>query len=139
MAKKIIKKTKPATKKVVAKKVAKKETVKAVAETPTPKCGCGCHCMCCRGHRFIGVCIKLIILCMIFLLGCVSGPWIVRNAHQSAMRHIDFDDNGCVVLESVKCPKLLETLATSDNDADGCISHAELQDAIAELHRPDMQ
>ena len=139
MVKKTIKKAKPATKKVVTKKaVVKPVAAKQLVDAPKHECNCGCHC-CCRGHRFIGVCIKIIILCIVFLLGCVSAPWLMKKGHDSMMRHIVFDDNGCVVLESIKCPKLLETLATSDDDANGCISREELEGAIKEMHRPDAE
>ena len=144
MVKKTIKKTKPATKKVVAKKAtaktvaAKPVAAKQLVDAPMHECHCGCNC-CCRGHRFIGFCIKVIILCIVFLLGCVSAPWLMRKGHDSMMRHIAFDDNGCVVLESIKCPKLLETLATSDDDANGCISREELESAMKEMRKPNAE
>ena len=71
---------------------------------------------------------------MVFLAGAVSAPWLMRGAHKSMMRHIQFDDNGCVMLESIKCPKLLERLATADDDANGCISRVELKTALRDMH-----
>ena len=142
MAKKTIKKTKPAIKKAAVKKapvksaktVAKKQvkkttvrpTIKPVVVAPV-ECGCDKHCCCCRGRSFIGFCIKVVILCIVFLLGCISAPWLMRGAHQSMMRHIEFSDNGCVVMESVKCPKMLEVLATADVNNDGCVSREEFK------------
>ncbi len=135
-------------KKTVVKKTATKSTMKktsvrrapVVADVPQMhECACGgaCHCGCgCGcGHRFIKFCIKLIVLCMVFFLGCIASPWLVKNPGRHMMRNIAFDDNGCVVLETVKCPKLLESLATADDDANGCISRAELKSAMHEMRR----
>lgn len=120
-------------------------TVRAAVATPvTPvhECGCGadckcggkCGCKCCGGCGLIRFFIKLIVLCMVFLLGCISAPWFMHNGHKSMMRHVQFDENGCVVLESVKCPKMLEALATADDNADGCISRVELKSVFKEMH-----
>ncbi len=136
-------------KKTAVKKTATKSTLKKTntrraqpVATPVPaqhECPCGdaCHCGygCGCGHRFIKFCIKLIILCMVFFLGVIASPWFVKNPGHHMMRDIAFDDNGCVVLETVKCPKLLETLATADDDANGCISRAELKSAMREMRR----
>ena len=143
--------TKTATKKAPAKKpVARKNPVKSVvkanakvrksapvvaAVTPKTECGCGCGCCCHRGQRLIGFCIKVIILCMVFLLGCLSAPWFMKHGGKHMMPEIAFDENGCVVLESVKCPKLLENLATADNDADGCITRMELKEVMHDMHK----
>lgn len=144
MAKKTIKKTaakKPVAKKTVVKKTpAKRVVAKPVAPVvETHECHCGghCHCCCGCGNRFISFCIKLVVLCMVFLLGCIASPWLMRNGgHMNMMRHIQFDDNGCVVVSSIKCPKMLEALATADNDANGCITRAELRRVMKEMHRP---
>ncbi len=128
--------TKPAVKKPVAKKtVAAKPVVAPVAPAHDCGCGCGHHCCCGGGHRFIGFCIKIVILCMVFLLGCMSAPWVMKKLNRPMMHNFKFDDNGCLVLESVKCPKLLETLATSDDNADGCISRVELKKAMVMMHK----
>ena len=142
MPKKIIKTTNKKNVKPVARKT---KTVRADVRDEqmheqTCNCGCGCHCGCgcgtCRGHRVIGWCIKIVVLCIVFLLGCVSSQWLVGGGHKkSMMRDIRFDDNGCVILESVKCPKLLEVLSTADDDANGCISRAELKNAMHDMKR----
>ena len=126
MVKKTIKKSNTATKRVVAKN--------QPVDAPKHECNCGNHCCCCHGGGFFGILIKIIILCMVFLLGCISAPWLMRNPHKHMMNHIKFDDNGCVVLDSIKCPKLLESLATADDNADGCISKMELRNAMSEMH-----
>ena len=148
MARKTIKKTKTATKKVVTKKatakpVERKQNAKKLVAAPVEtmhECNCGCHCCCCKGRRFVGLCIKVVLLCLVFLLGCLSSPWIARNAHKPMMPRAAFDDNGCVVLESVKCPKMLEALATADDNADGCITRAEFKNVMSDFHKkPRMQ
>ena len=146
-------KSKTATKKVATKKA----PVKAVKSTKTTKsvktvkavkpavvkqpvvhehdCGCGCGHHCCCGNRWVVIGIKAAVLVIVFLLGCFTSALIMHGGHKGPMRHIDFDAKGCVVLESVKCPKLLETLATADSNADGCISKDELKAAHEEMHK----
>jgi len=141
MAQKTIKKRTKTT--TATKRVAKKTTKSAaVRNVTTPvvtekPCSCGheCHCCCCRGRRVINLFIKIIILCIVFLLGCMASPWMVRDHGKAMMHGIKFDDNGCVMLDTVKCPKMLEVLATSDDDANGCISRMELKHAMIELRK----
>lgn len=139
---KTVKKTatkKPVAKKAVAKKpVAKKTVTKRVARKPRvvvapvvdtkPVCACGdnCHCCCCRGHRFLRWGIRVILLCIVFVCGMAVAPLFMRDMPQ---KHMQFDDNGCVILESVTCPKMLEVLATADTDANGCITRDEIRAA----------
>jgi len=143
MPKKTIKKTavkKPVAKKTVTKKVAKKTVAKRVARpvvvepTPVAQCGCGGHCCCCHGHRFIKFCIKLILLCLVFFAGALTAPWFMRAGHDAMMRHVQFDDNNCLVYDSVKCPKMLENLKDADTDTNGCISREEFRAAVAPKH-----
>ena len=47
---------------------------------------------------------------------------------------MQFDDNGCVILESVTCPKMLEVIATADADANGCVTHDEIRAAKHQMH-----
>ena len=121
----VVKKSRPVAKKTV-KKVARPV---AVEQTPMHECNCcnGCQCGCRCGHRFVKLCIKVVILAMVFLLGCVYASWVMNSPKHSMMRHIQFNDNGCVVMESVQCPKMLEKLAVADVNADGCVSRDELR------------
>jgi len=155
MAKKTIKKTKPAMKKTPVKKapvksirakkpVAKKSVRKVVRPTLKPvivapavshECACGDKCCCCRGRSFIGLCINVILVCIVFLLGCISSPWLMRAAHKPMMPRVEFSDNGCVVMESIKCPKMLEVLAAADENSDGCISRDEFKKATHDMHK----
>lgn len=137
MANKKIKKT--AAKKTVAKKAVAKKTT-AVRKAPVApvmqehECHCGGHCHCC-GNRFMGCLVKLVVLCIVFLLGCIASPWVMGRMHKPMMPRVQFNENGCVVLESVKCPKMLEVLATADDNADGCISKVEFKTAMKEMHK----
>lgn len=144
---KVVKKTaaKPAAKKTVTKRVATKPTKKVVRATAPvvekTSCACGnkCHCCCCRGHRFVRFGIKVIVLCVVFMCGMAVAPLFMRDMPKSPMHNMKFDDSGCVVLESVTCPKMLETLATADENADGCISRDEIRAAMHAHHAPRHQ
>lgn len=140
MAQKTIKKTKKTVAKKAASKPVAKKTVKKVSRPVAPVADvtmmaheCHCGCCCCRGHSFIKFCIKLVVLCMVFFLGCLSAPWFMQKADSGMMRHIKFDDNGCVMMEKVKCPKMLEKLSAADTNADGCISHTELKSSFEQM------
>ncbi|MCQ2581312.1 MAG: hypothetical protein MJ164_04065 [Alphaproteobacteria bacterium] len=132
---------KTVVKKTATKPVAKKTTVRRPEMTApvqqNHECACGHHCHCCGcGHHFVKFCIKLVVLCAVFFLGCIASPWLMKHPDHHRMKHnIAFDDNGCVVLESVKCPKMLEMLATADDDANGCISKTELKNAMHAVHQ----
>lgn len=144
MAKKAIKK--PA-KKTVAKPVAKKTVTKRTARKPvkpvaTPvvektACACGehCHCCCCRGHRFLRLGIKVILICVVFMCGMAVAPLFMHNGN--GHHPMKFDDNGCVILESVTCPKMLEVIATADEDANGCVTHQEMRAAKHKMHHAE--
>ena len=133
-----VKTTKKTTKKTVNRGSVKKQPAKVmhtddVMHEMSHGCPCGCHCGC-HKSRFIGISIKLIILAIVFFLGCILGPWIMGHHGKPMMRHMKFDDNGCVVMDSIKCPKMLETLATADADANGCITRAEVKAVMPEKH-----
>lgn len=105
-----------------------------MAEKTSCACGEKCHCCCCCGHRVIRWCIKVILLCIVFVAGMAVAPLFMN---EKPMHHMEFDDNGCVVLESVKCPKMLETLSVADTNADGCISREEIKSAKHNMHNRD--
>ena len=50
---------------------------------------------------------------------------------------MQFDDNGCVILESVTCPKMLEVIAMADTDANGCVTRDEIHSAKHNMHHPE--
>jgi len=43
-----------------------------------------------------------------------------------AKPHVKFDANGCAIVKTIKCPKLLKHLSMIDVNNDGCISEKEL-------------
>ena len=69
------------------------------------------------------------------MCGMAVAPLFMRDMPKSPMHDMKFDDSGCVILESVTCPKMLETLATADENADGCVSKEEIRAAM-HAHRP---
>ncbi len=125
----MVKKT--SVKKTVAKKTATR--VQPVMENEH-KCGCGheCHCGChCGFWRFIR---NLLILLIVFVLGAMSARFFMK-VHHMPMPHVDFDDNGCVVVDSIKCPKMLEKLQSADMDSDGCITKQEFKKSMFKKHK----
>lgn len=129
--------TKPAAKKAPVKKTVAKKVVAPVAHECQcgHKCTCGHECHCgCHGHFFR----KAIVLLFVFALGCVSAHYLYKP--QPKMNHMPykFDDNGCLVMDSVKNPKLQEALATADTDANGCVSRKEFFIARKSLHQTKM-
>ena len=111
-------------KKTVKKTTAKKATknIKPVA-APAPALheyhyGCSC-----------GPMKKTIILSCMFLLGFAVAKFAFcscryRFEHKMAHEHPIFVD-GCLDIESIKCPQMQEIMANADMDADGCISVSE--------------
>lgn len=134
----VTKKTvKPATKKAPVKKT----VAKKVAEPVTHECQCGHNCTCghechcgCHGH-FLK---KVIILLFVFALGCVSAHYFYKPHHKMNAMQPKFD-NGCLVMNSVKCPQMQKALATADTDANGCISRKEFFAVKKSLHKTKMR
>lgn len=120
--------TKKTVKKAPVKKVAAKKTVAKKApknvEVAAPvvhECPCGGHCACgCHGHFWK----KFLLLIVVFVLGGLCAMYFCKP--HMPKHHIKFDDNGCLISESVKCPKMLESLMAADVDANGCITRDEM-------------
>ncbi len=116
---------KPVAKKAPAKKpVAKKVAAPVVSEVHT--CGCGHECKCahrcgCGFGRFV---LKLIVFLVVFAMGYACAKMEPCGKGPKHMPRAQFD-NGCLVMESVKCPKFAEKLAAADMNADGCIDVKE--------------
>lgn len=123
---------KVAAKKPVAKKTVAKKTTKPV-EVVTPvihECPCGGHCTCgCHGRFWK----KFLILVIVFALGGVCAMYFYKP--HMPKHHIKFDDNGCLISESVKCPKMLEALAAADVDMNGCITREEMHAMKKAMHK----
>jgi len=123
MPKKTIKK--PAAK-VVAKKNTKAAVVAAKPELHEYHCGCSC-----------GPVKKTIILTCMFLLGFAVAKFAFCDCkachHRFAKEHPVFV-NGCLDMQSIKCPKMQEMLANADMDADGCVSVSEFNAVKRIMH-----
>lgn len=118
------------------KKTTKKTTTvrKTTRVAPAPvmdahACGCGDSCKCgCKCGKIK----KLIVMLIVFLLGFAVAKFAFCPCHHHNMKmphmHPVFVD-GCLDMQSVKCPKMQETLAVADVDANGCITEEEFKDA----------
>ena len=125
MPRKTVKKTN--TKKMTTQKNTK---VIAAMKPELHECHCGCSC---------GPVKKTIILTCMFLLGFAVAKFAFcscryRFEHKMAHEHPVFVD-GCLDMESIKCPKMQEILANADMDADGCISVSEFKAVKRIMHR----
>lgn len=156
MATKTTKKTtaKPvAAKKTVTKKTAQKKTTRAASAKSAPKmnaaytdivmpdvynckcgtackCGAGCNCgdNCkCHRHGFGHFVKKLIIALILLALGFAAAKLCCCGKGMRGPR-VHFAQNGCMVEESVKCPKLRELLPAMDINQDGCITREEYRE-----------
>lgn len=120
--------TKKTTKKVIAKKA---------APAVEHKCMCAENCNChCHGRAHL---IKHIIAwAIIFALGMVCGKMMNCGGHHG-MKHMPqmhpVFENGCLKMDSIECPKMVEKLATADINGDGCISMEEYKAVKKEMNK----
>ena len=140
VAKKTVKMTKPAAKKTASKKTsAKRASRPVVIEMPAvaavPQCHCGGGCCCKCGHSFINFCIKVVLLCLVFFAGALTAPYFMRAGHHAMMRHLQFDDNGCLNYDSVKCPKMLEALKEAYPDMNTCVTRDAVRAVVSRNHK----
>ena len=121
------------TKKV---KTTKKTVKPAVAATPVAhECPCGGECKCgCHHGKFK----KFVVLVIVFLIGFAVAKMTCchRGMHGMPKMQPVFD-NGCLVVESIKCPKMQEALANADVDMNGCITVDEFR-AVKKSMRHEM-
>lgn len=122
------------TKKTVTKKTVKPAVKRAVRVEPTmPEmhaCACGAECKCgCKCGKFK----KFIVLFIVFCIGFAVAKFTCCHGMRHHMRGMPEMQpvfvNGCLDMESVKCPKMQELLKNADVNADECISIEEF-DAI---------
>ena len=115
------------------KKSPAKKTVKRVAkrpimaEVPAPEmheCHCGASCGCgCHGGKFK----KFIVLLIVFILGfAVAKITCCRGRHHMPKMEPKFE-NGCLVMDSIKCPKMQQELVFADTDMNGCVTRMEFE------------
>ncbi len=114
-----------------------KRTVKrpAMAEIPAPEmheckcgtsCGCGCHC---------GKFKKFIVLLIVFALGFAVAKLTCCRGHHHMPKMEPKFENGCLVMDSIKCPKKQSELVFADTDMDGCISRVEFDSVKKSMHK----
>ena len=126
--------------KKITKKTVKKTTVKKAAVKKAPvieqKCECAENCKChCHGSAHW---VKhVIVWAIIFALGMVCGKMVCCGGHgpkHMPKMHPVFV-NGCLDMESIKCPKMQEKLASADVDGNECISVEEFKAVKKEMKK----
>ena len=124
------------TKKIIKKTTVKKAPVKKSAPVMEHECGCGenCKCHCHGGAHWVK---HIIVWAIIFALGMVCGKLFCCGNH--GMKHMPKMQpvfvNGCLDMESIKCPKMQEKLAAADVDANECISVEEYKAVKKEMRK----
>lgn len=98
-------------------------------ETHECPCGGGCKCGCGCG-KFK----KFIVLLIVFALGFAVAKFVPchRFKHNMPEFHPEFVD-GCLKMDSIKCPKMQEFVARADADMNGCITKEEFHAAKPEM------
>ena len=123
--------TKKTTKKVVKKPAARKAAPKAAAKpvlkttpvatapasTCTPATCCGGK----KGHWLK----KVLLIIVVFALGYAACFFCPKKPGHGMMRK--FDQNGCLMMERIKCPMLAQKVMAADLDNDGCITRQEFR------------
>ena len=121
------------TKKTIKKTTSKKAAVKA-APVMERKCECGEHCHCHGSAHWVK---HIVVWAIIFALGMVCGKMFCCGGH--GMKHMPKMHpvfvNGCLDMESIKCPKMQEKLAAADVDANQCISVEEYKAVKKEMRK----
>ena len=120
------------------KKTIKKTTVKKTAVKKAPvmehECECGKHCHCHGGAHWVK---HIVVWAIIFALGMVCGKMFCCGGH--GMKHMPKMHpvfvEGCLDMESIKCPKMQEKLATADVDGNQCISVEEYKAVKKEMRK----
>ena len=121
-------------KKISRKTVAKKAPVKQT-QMMEHRCECGenCHCHC---HGRVHWVKHIIVWAIIFAIGMVCGKMmncVHGHKHMPKMQPVFV--NGCLDMESVKCPMMQEKLAAADVDGNECISVEEYKAVKKEMRK----
>lgn len=103
------------------------------------KCNCGTGCNCgskckCHCHGFGHFIKKLIIALILLALGFAAAKVCCCGKGMRGPR-VHFAQNGCMVEESVKCPKLRELLPAMDINQDGCITREEYREIKRQMRQ----
>ena len=118
------------TKKTTAKKAPAKKPVKKIIKAPVAKAAPIAeipmpdpYCHCTKRKR------NTILTCVFtgsFILGAFVAHMLFCDCWRTRAPRMEFV-NGCLNVESVKCPKMLEELPMIDADHDGCVTKAEMR------------
>lgn len=114
------------------KSVAKKNTKTVATPVVEPQeCHCGASCGCgCHHGKFR----KIFVLIIVFLVGFAVAKFTCCCGMHRMHKMRPVFDNGCLVMESVKCPKMQQALAAADADMNGCITREEFDSVKREMH-----
>lgn len=119
----------------------KKSPVKKTTKRATPhmatvrapemhecQCGssCGCHC---------GKFKKFIVLLIVFILGFAVAKITCCRGYRHMPKMEPKFENGCLVLDSIKCPKMQQELVFADTDMNGCITRIEFESVKKSMHK----
>lgn len=126
----------PNTKKTTKRAPAKRVVKTAPAKAPAPElheCHCGCKCTPLKKTFYLGG---------MFILGFLVAYFAFCPCHRHHFKHgmpkmHPVFVNDCLDMESIKCPKMTEALATADVDGNGCISVAEFDAVKKSMPRPE--
>ena len=125
-------------KKSSVKKVTKRSTKRPITmESPASEmhecqcgasCGCRCGCHCGKFKKFI-------VLLIVFALGFAVAKITCCRGHRHMPKMQPKFENGCLVMDSVKCPKMQSELIFADTDMNGCITRAEFDSMKKSMHK----
>ncbi len=120
----------PTKKKTNARPAAKRATKPVAVTAPEMhECHCGCRCTPLKKCFYLGG---------MFILGFLVAYFCACPCHKYGPKmhkmHPVFV-NGCMDMESVKCPKMREDAIRMDINEDGCISEAEFRAAKRAMRR----
>lgn len=123
-------------KKISRKPVAKKAPVKQM-QMMEHKCECGenCHCHCHGAAHWLK---HLLVWAIIFALGMVCGKMVGCHHGKHMPKLNPVFENGCLKMDSIQCPKMLEKMANADMNGDNCISLEEYK-AIKKEMKQEMR
>lgn len=118
--------TKKTTKRTTTKRVVKPAPAKA---PELHEFHCGCKCTPLKKACYLGG---------MFILGFLVAFFLVCPCHKHGPKmpriHPVFV-NGCLDMESIKCPKMQEELAMADVDGNGCVTEEEFRATKREMRR----
>lgn len=96
---------------------------------------CDCGCNCCHRSGFWRFIKKLLWALILLVLGFIAGKMCCGMHHGMMIGSRAHFENGCLVEQSVKCPKLQQILPAMDINQDGCITREEYRAVKKHMRR----